>query len=183
MAFTGTCLSPRALGVAGLVALLLASFPAHARERLSWDYGGYDKLAALFTSEEGPLYGEKQGRRTYHLRFVVEGDSLEDWTEILEIIDTSRRDEPDSAQSWFQRFQAQGNETCPSDWTVIDEQADSITFQRTAKACPGFDDQDALYRVLYGEDNVFLIFATRKGELDEASRAGWLNVLRSAEVR
>jgi hypothetical protein len=183
MACTRLCPSVGALGCAAALALFLASFPVHARERLSWDYSGYDKLEALFTSEEGPLYGEKQSRRTYHLRFVVEGESLEDWTEILEIIDTYRRDEPDDAQSWFRRFQAQGNETCPSEWTAVDEQTDSIIFRRTAKDCREFDDQDALYRILYGKENVFLIFATLKGELDAVSLSGWLNVLRSAEIR
>lgn len=171
------------LGFAAMVSLLLVCFPVQARERLSWDYSGHDKLNALFTSEEGPLYGEKQNRRVYHLRFVVEGESLESWTEILEIIDTHREHEPENAHLWFERFQAQGNETCPSEWTIIDEQADSIIFQRTSKDCPAFDDQDALYRVLYGRQNVFLIFATLKGEMDESGVAGWLNVLRSAEIR
>ena len=171
------------LGFSALATLLLTSFPVHGKERLSWDYSGYEKLAALFTSEPGPLYGEKQNRRSYHLRFVVEGESLEEWTEILEIIDTHRRDEPDNTHLWFERFQAQGNETCPSQWITIDEKADSIIFRRTAKNCHGFDDQDALYRVLYGEKNVFLIFATQKGEMDAVSREGWLNVLQSAEIR
>lgn len=174
---------PPAFGFLALAALLLATLPVHARERLSWDYTGYDKLEALFTSEAGPLYGEKQDRRTYHLRFVIEGESLEDWTEILEIIDTHRKNEPDTAHLWLERFRTQGNETCPSEWTTIDEQADSIIFRRTAKDCEGFDDQDALYRVLYGRKNVFLIFATMKGDMDEISRDGWLTVLRSAEIR
>jgi len=172
-----------AFGFLAVTALLLTSFSALATERLSWEYTGYEKLATLFESEPGPLYGEKENRRTYHLRFVVEGESLEDWTEILEIISTWRKHEPESVQLWLERFQAQGNETCPSKWTTIDEQASSIIFRRTAKDCQGFDDQDALYKVLYGKKKVFLIFATKKGEMDEASRDGYLTVLRAAEIR
>lgn len=163
--------------------VLLANLPAHAAERLSWEYTGYDKVAALFDSEDGPLHGEKQDRRRYLLRFVVEGDSLEDWTEILELISTWRKHEPDNVQLWLERFQAQGNETCPSEWTTIDEQADSIIFMRTARSCQGFDDQDAIYKVAYGKKKVFVLFATVKGEMDEVGRNGWLTILRSAEVR
>lgn len=183
MASTNTSAFLKTTGLLVMAIFLLTSLPANARERLSWDYSVYDKLNTLFTTGEGPLYGEKQGRRTYHLRFVVEGESLQDWTEILEIINTDLRDEPDEVGAWFERFRVQGNKTCPSDWVVIEEQSDSIIFQRTAKNCQGFDDQDAVYRVLYGKKNVFVIFATLKGEMDEASRMGYLNVLRSAEVR
>ena len=177
--------SPSSLAVGSLaaIALLLTSFSVLAKERLSWEYTGYEKLATLFESEPGPLYGERENRRTYHLRFVVEGESLEDWTEILEIMSTWRKHEPESVQLWLERFQAQGNETCPSKWTTIDEQASSIIFRRTAKNCQGFDDQDALYKVMYGKKKVFLIFATMKGEMDETSRDGYLAVLRDAEIR
>jgi hypothetical protein len=175
--------SPLTFGCLAVTAFLLVSSPVQSRERLSWTYAGYEKLAALFDSEDGPLYGEKENRRTYHLRFVIEGESLETWTEILEIIDTRRKDEPDTAQQWFERFREHGDETCSSEWTTIDEQATSIIFRRTAKNCQGFDDQDALYRVLYGKKNVFLIFATRKGDMDDVILEGYLTVLRSAEVR
>jgi hypothetical protein len=164
-------------------ALLLTSFSVLAKERLSWEYTGYEKLATLFDSEPGPLYGERENRRTYQLRFVVQGESLEDWTEILEIMSTWRKHEPENVQLWLDRFKTQGNETCPSNWTTIDEQASSIIFRRTAKNCEGFDDQDALYKVLYGKKKVFLIFATMKGEMDETSRDGYLTVLREAEIR
>ena len=183
MALYRTFLGRPAFGFLAVTALLFATLPVHAKERLSWDYTGYEKLAALFDSELGPLYGEKENRRTYHLRFVVEGESLEDWTEILELISTWRKHEPDSVQLWLERFQAQGNETCPSEWTTIDEQADSIIFRRTAKDCQEFDDQDALYKIVFGKKKVFVLFATVKGEMDEVSRDGWLAVLRSAEVR
>ena len=163
--------------------MLLAALSVHAEERLSWDYSGYEKLAALFNSDAGPLYGEKQDRRTYHLRFVVEGESLQDWTEILETISTRRKDEPDSVQQWFERFEAHGDETCPSEWTTIDENDSSIIFRRTTTGCQDFEDQDAVYHVVYGRKKVFVIFATMKGEMDEASRDGWLTVLRSAEIR
>lgn len=183
MASSKAVFGPTASCLLAVTTLLLVSLPAHAEERLSWEYSGYDKAASLFDSEAGPLWGEKQDRRTYHLRFVIEGESLENWTEILETISTRRKDEPDSARLWLERFQAQGNATCPSEWTTIDERDDSIIFSRTAKGCQGFDDQDAVYNVLYGKKKVFLIFATMKGEMDKVSRDGWLTVLRSAEIR
>ncbi len=183
MASSRTVLGPLALGLLAVTALLTAAPAVDAKERLNWDYAGYDKLAALFDSEAGPLYGEKEDRRRYLLRFVVEGESLEEWTEILELVSTWRKHEPDNVQLWLERFQAQGDETCPSEWTIIDEQVDSILFRRTAKNCQGFEDQDALYRVVYGRKKVFVLFATIKGEMDEVSRDGWLTVLRSAEMR
>lgn len=172
-----------ALVLLAVMALPLTTSSVHAAERLSWEYTGYEKLAALFDSDAGPLYGEKEDRRKYLLRFVIEGDSLEDWTEILEIVSTWRKHEPENVRLWYERFQAQGDETCLSEWTVIDERTDSITFRRTAQNCEGFDDQDALYKVVYGKKKVFALFATIKGEMDDARRDGYLAVLESAEVR
>jgi hypothetical protein len=166
-----------------VMAFMSVSVAVRAEERLSWTYDGYEKLAKLFESEEGPLYGEKESRRVYHLRFVVEGESLEDWVEILETVSTRRKDEPKQVQLWLERFRVQGDKTCPGDWTIIDEQDTSITFLRSVDECPEFGAQDALYRVLYGKKKVFLIFATRKGRMSEDLQASWLRVLNSAEIR
>jgi hypothetical protein len=166
-----------------LMASLTVPADVHAEERLSWTYDGYEKLAKLFESEGGPRYGEKQSRRVYHLRFVVEGESLEEWVEILETISTRRKDEPKQIRLWLESFRAKGDRTCPGDWTILDERDTSITFLRSVDECPGFGAQDALYRVLYGKKKVFLIFATRKGGMSEDLQASWLRVLNSAEIR
>jgi len=114
---------------------------------------------------------------------VVDGTSADDWVEALEVLNTLKRNEPKTPQQWFERYRAAGTQTCAGDFTLLAQDKHSVTFARTTPACPPHAAQAGLYRALYGKDQVFLLIATRKGEMPEEVRAAWLAVLASAEIR
>ena len=174
----------RALLVNFILSLLLfGSSLAHA-DTATWDYSAYSKFSdAMFKSGSEPIiYTEDKAPLYVLMRFVVDGSSTEDWTEALEVINTQRKNEPKNARAWYGRFKEHAEETCASDWEVIKESKKTLMFERRAAECPPFEAQQALYCVLYGKRDVFVLIATRKNEMDTATREGWLKLLHSAEI-
>ena len=157
---------------------------------MSWSYSEYDKFESIFGEEarnqnEGylPIYEEDRTPDYYLMRFVLEGPhDSDDWIEALEIINTARSDEPGSLKKWYKVFHANADSKCPSEWTVIEQERKSMLFERLSESCGGFPAQQALYRVLYGKYDVHVLIATRKPSMDDATRDGWLRMLRSAKL-
>lgn len=113
---------------------------------------------------------------------VLEGESTDQWTEALEIIVTLRMNAPKKVKKWYKGFQKQGDSRCPSEWRLLAEERKSLTFERISEHCPPLEAQHALFRVLYGKPEVFLLIATVKGTMDETTRSHWLAVLKSTKV-
>jgi len=153
-------------------------------EGLGMDMGAYPKLVEQLASPDGPIFYEEDKSPVYVLtRLVVEGNSAEDWTEALETVATSRDHSEKNVKAWYEAFREQGDATCPSEWQVLAQEKKTMTLERRSPACGDFVAQHALYRVIYGRRDVFTLIATRKGEMDAATRDSWLAVLSSAEVR
>ncbi len=85
-------------------------------------------------------------------------------------------------QAWYERFKAHGDETCESEWQVLKESKKALMFERHSDACEPFEAQHALYNLLYGKREVFLMIATRKGAMDADTRDGWMQLLQTAKV-
>ncbi len=128
--------------------------------------------ARIATFQEGP--------KVMLTRFVVDGESMTQWTEAFEVLNTLRRGQPRNARQWYEQFRTHGDTLCPGEWNVIAETRDSITFERSTPDCPPHAAQQALYRTLYGKREVFTLIATRKGAMTPEMRAGWQRVLDSA---
>jgi hypothetical protein len=168
-----------------LVAFALPAAPARAKEGLDFSFEGYPRLAAAVSTRDGhePMVATEDRSPVYVLtRIVVEGKSADDWVEAFEIMNTNRSDSPRNVQAWYEHFHAQGEAHCASEWTVLAKSDDTLTFERKSGECPPHAAQQALYRVLYGKQNVFLLIGTRKGAMDEATRSAWLAVLGTASV-
>jgi hypothetical protein len=93
-----------------------------------------------------------------------------------------RRDEPDSPERWYARYRKRGDSTCAGEWTEIARTASSITFERRIPTRGSTASQTSFNRVLYGEDQVFLLTAAIHGDVTPELRAAWLAVLASAKV-
>lgn len=155
-------------------------------ETVFFDYDAYPPLARAMAPTDGtdPMVYMQNRAPVYVLtRVVVDGASAQDWVEALEVMDTRRRDAPKTLDAWYAEFRRTGEAACPSTWTVLDQGQGSMTFERVSGECPPHGAQHALYRVLYGRSEVFTLIATRKGDMDEASREAWLTVLKSAKVK
>jgi hypothetical protein len=164
--------------------LLFGPLPAYADD-LTWSSYSYPKFseAIIATGPDALVYTDDKAPLYVFTRFVIEGSSTEQWTESLELLNTQRKNEPKNVKAWYDRFKAEGTEHCQSDWQVLSESRKTLMFERRSGDCPPFAAQHALYRVLYGKNEVFVFTATRIGEMDAATREGWLGLLRSAEIK
>ncbi len=151
-------------------------------EGVTWQFEAYDRFNTVMVAEEPIVYVEDR-EPVYRLtRYVVEGTSADAWTEALELLNTWRDDQPRKVAGWYARFREFSDAKCPSQWTVIAEDKTSLTFERVTGTCAEHEAQQALYRVLYGKEQVFTLIATRKGGMDEVTRANWLTLLATAKI-
>ncbi len=151
-------------------------------EGVTWDFAANDRFNTVMAAEEPIVYVEDREPLYVLQRFVVQGTSGVEWTEALEVLNTWRDDHPRKVAGWYARFKKQSDATCPGQWTVIAEDKTSLTFERITGACAEHEAQHAVYRVLYGEEQVFTLVATRKGGMDEVTRANWLTLLATAKI-
>lgn len=173
---------------ARLSLLLLLCVTAGTRAALAdgvtYDFSAVPTLEKeLLKGDEARIYTEDRAPKYVLTRFVVDGTSADEWKTAFEVMNTLRKNEPKSPHQWYERFMKAGEESCPSEWTVISESSTSLTFERRSPACPPHEAQIALYRVLYGKREVFALIATTKGEMTTEERAAWLRLLESAKVR
>jgi hypothetical protein len=167
------------------LSLALVAPAAMAVDMLQYSFANYDRLSRAVATRDGhkPIVYTEDRAPVYVLtRIVVEGTSAEDWDEAMEILNTMRHDEPPTVADWYQRFHEHGDASCKSEWTVLGQSESSLTFERKSGECPPHASQQAIYKVMYGKKQVFLLIGTRKGTMDEATRAGWLAVMESASV-
>ena len=171
-----------------LVLLFLVARPTFAAEQLVFDFTHHAPLLALMKALEADDKSVSQrfafineAPKFQLQRFAVEGESADDWIEAFEVLNTSPRKEPKTPAKWYENFRKHGDSSCASEWEVITENVDGLTFKRTSPACPPHAAQTALYRVLYGRDNVFTLIATRKESMPADTEAAYLKVLASAK--
>jgi len=152
-------------------------------ERLEWDDSAIPVLKAI-TTERDPLILTKGKAGEYLLtRIIIDGSSAEDWTESLEITNTKQKGQPKDVIEWYEMFKLQGEDNCDSDWNILEESEESMMFERHSSICPPLEAQQALYRVLFGKTNVYLLCATSKGGMDAETRDSWIGVFQSAEIQ
>lgn len=169
--------------IVGLLILVSVSFSPAFAEGITWNFSSYAKLGDALMQPEPIVYTEDKAPVYVLTRFVVEGNSAVDWTESLELLNTNRKNHPKKIEEWYETFKAQGDQNCPSQWQLIAEEKNSLTFERITTGCDGWEDQQALYRVIYGKRDVFTLIATRKGTMDAETREGWLQLLASASLK
>jgi hypothetical protein len=167
-----------------LVAVVLCCATPASAQNLSWDYAQYPAFQQLVEAlgagqRQEAMYVEDKTPVYVLQRFVIDGKSARDWTEALEVLITMRKAEPPTPAKWYARFQAQGAQ-CPSQWTMIAQDKQSITFQRGSQACDPHPAQTGLYRVVYGKEQVFAMISTHKGALSKQKRAQILAMLATA---
>jgi hypothetical protein len=117
-------------------------------------------------------------------RFVIEGESQDAWTSALEILEFSKGGQPGSAAEWFEAYRAAGDEHCPgAAWTIVQQDKNSLLYERETRDCDGNAPQHALSRVLYGTKQVFLLIFTTSGELTAEDRDLWITTLGNASSK
>lgn len=114
--------------------------------------------------------------------FVIAGRDSTDWGTAFEILQTQRADEPETPAAWLQRYRTLSDPPCPSEWEVLAETADSVSFERRSPDCPPHVAQQAVHRMIYGPAGAWQLICTQKGSFDAQTRQECRALLESAHV-
>lgn len=165
-----------------VLATALVSGPARA-ERMSFDHRLYPALKASLDSgdKDKVLYNDSNPKYVYDL-IVVQGTTTSDWSEGLEIITRTPGRGMATARDWLEDMRRRQARGCASTFTVLVEDARSITFERLSPGCPAAAAQTGLYKIMAGTRSLFLLGGLFKGEMSADMRQHWLALLASAQL-
>lgn len=116
------------------------------------------------------------------VRFVIQGRDAMDWDVAFEMLQSHRADEPETPAAWLQRYRSITDPICPSEWQVLAEATDSVTFERRSPDCPPHVAQQAVHRMIYGPAGAWQLICTQKGSFDPQTLQECRAFLESAQV-
>jgi hypothetical protein len=165
-----------------MVLVLVTAVPALA-EQLKFDHRLYPPLKAVFDSGRTELiqYNDKNPAYVTDL-IVVRGTSVRDWTEAMIIIARSPGKKVLTAADWMAELQRQAQRECASQFSILAQDAVSITFERQSQGCAASYPATAIYRIVQGKKSLFLLGVMSKTGLSSDSRVAWLALFGSAEL-
>ena len=151
---------------------------AQAGERLNFNFPtdlGVPKFSKKFTIKP---------KEMYLTRLVLEGDSIDNWTEALEIVNTWRKNYPPTIDNAYQETFEGRIKQCPeSAFSVISKDSSSILYEIKTVNCQPNPDENSLTRMLYGNSDVFVLIYTNKvKETSKERRDGWIKALSEAKI-
>jgi hypothetical protein len=120
----------------------------------------------------------------YVQRFVIEGESIDQWTEAVEILNFLKKNLPQNPELMYASLKEKREKCCPDTVTnIIEKDESSILYEMKTSNCPPNPDEHSITKILYGKINVFtLIYTAKVKELDAAKRDLCLNDLSSAYI-
>lgn len=129
-------------------------------------------------------YKEFDFGNAYLTRFVYEGQSIEDWTEALEIFNTWKKNFPKSPEDAYKQQLEKRKKMCPeASFHVISQDNNSVLYEINTVNCPPHPDEHSITRLLYGRTNVFsLIYTNKTKDLSKEIRGEWLSILSEANI-
>lgn len=125
-----------------------------------------------------------QPREVYLTRFVMQGESIDNWTEALEVLNTWRKNYPATIDDAYKKAVDLRKKTCPeSTFNVVSQDPNSILYEIKTVNCPPNLDENSLTRTLYGTRNVFILIYTNKTkEMPKEKRDEWIAILSGAKI-
>lgn len=169
-------------GVIVAATLALTAVPALA-DKLTFDHRLHPALKAVFDGGEQDmiLFNDKNPAYVTDL-IVVRGKSVRTWTEAMIIIARKPDAKARTVSEWLAELKRQAEAQCPSAFTIIAEDATSVTFERRSHGCPTNFPEAAIYRIVQGKPSLFLLGAMSKDGFTAESRQNWLALLASAAL-
>lgn len=122
--------------------------------------------------------------QAYLTRFVWEGESIDNWTESLEIFNTWKTNFPPTPEKAYNMLVEMRRKKCPeAKATVLNQDNNSITYEINTINCPPHPDENSLNRILYGNSQVFnYIYTNKITTLPTETRDEWLRILSGAVI-
>ena len=173
----------RRLRLGAFLVLLSLAAPALA-ERLSFDHRTVPALKAVLDSGNGEMI-DYNGSNPSHVTdlIAVRGRSAKDWDEALVIIARAPGSKVRTASEWLEELRGDARKRCSSELKVLEQGERTIMFERQADKCPGSYPRNAIYLVVQGKSSLFLLAVLSRDDLSETSRAEWLALFRSAQLK
>jgi len=143
-----------------------------------WAFEEKRELAVL-ASRPSPTFTPP----AYITLIVYEGESIDNWTEALEIIHTSKDNSPPTPEKAYNMQIEERINRCPeAKANVISQDNNSILYE--SFNCLSHPDENSLIRILYGNSDVFnLIYTNKVRTLSEETRNDWIRVLSEANIK
>lgn len=165
-----------------LFPLALVAVPALA-DKLVFDHRLVPALKAVFDAGDPAMisYDDRNPRNVIDV-IAVRGKSAQDWQEALIIIARMPDRKIATAGDWVAQLQRDAVKKCPARFTVLAQDANSVTFERRSTGCPPGYPPVALYRVVAGKPSLFLLAAMTKTDFSPAARSEWLAMMASARL-
>ncbi|MGB7654608.1 MAG: hypothetical protein WBL74_03920 [Novosphingobium sp.] len=167
-----------------LISLVLALFAAPVlADKLVFDHRLVPALKAVLDSGDPAMisYDNRNPRNVVDL-IAVRGKSAQDWQEALVIIARLPDKKIATPADWLAQLQRDAAKQCPAVFTMLAQDANSITFERRSSGCRAGYPPVALYRVAAGKPSLFLLAAMTKSDFSPAARAQWLALMASAHL-
>ena len=167
--------------------LLVLCQPAFA-ERLQFDHRLYPPLKQVLDSGDATKV-QFDNKNPAHLVDLIatRGASADQWEEAIEILSILPPRGLNGAAEWMAQMQRDTLARCPAaappQFTILAQDAQSVTFEARAANCPAERAPHALYRLLAGKRSWFRLSILEKGNFDPAARQQWLSLLASANLR
>ena len=169
------------LGVLPLL-LLLVPAPASA-ERLLFDHRLYPPLKAIFDDGRDEMIAHNRSDPKYIVdRIAIIGNSLDDWTEAMDIIARAPSKDVKTKEDWLAEIKSKASAACPSTFETLASDDISITFSRRSTGCATDKVQYALYRIVVGKRTMFLLNPIRRADMSDSVRQQWIELLKSARL-
>ena len=89
--------------------VLLLAWPAagYADEVLMYDEAMYAPLENALASDNPVIVKEdRKDKEMYVTRYIVDGESADEWNESLEVVETHLKDQPKTLDDWYAEFTA-----------------------------------------------------------------------------
>lgn len=170
------------LRLAVALALLACAAPALA-DKLVFDYRMVPALKAVLDSGDPAMisYDNSNPRNVVDL-IAIEGKSARDWHQALVIIARKPDRKIASPADWKAQLEADAARQCPAQFAVLASDANSVTFERRSTGCRAGYPAVALYRVVQGQQSLFLLAAMSKDDFTPQRRGEWLAMMGSAHL-
>ena len=117
--------------------------------------------------------------------YIPEKLSQNNHNDILELMDTDRKNFSGTVKESQAQFLKIRLESCPDTRSeIIEQDGNSIIYELHTDNCPNVQNEYSLTRILYGKSHVYIVIFSRKGEesLDQKKNE-WLKVARSAKIQ
>lgn len=162
--------------------LALMAAPALA-DKLVFDHRLVPALKEVLDAGDPAMisYDDRNPRNLVDI-IAVRGASAKDWQEAMVIIARMPDSKITSPATWLAQLQREANKKCPATFTMLAQDAVSITFERRSVNCPAGYPPVALYRVVQGKPSLFMLAAMSKTDFSSEARSQWLSLMASAHL-